>query len=746
MDDMRGHKTELLSPAGNPECLRAAITAGADALYLAGQRFGARASAENFTDSELIEALDYAHTYNRKIYLTLNTLIKEREWNDIYGFLKPLYENGLDGIIIQDIGLIGYLRDCFPELPLHASTQMTLTHPYSCELLKDMGICRVVTARELNLDEIKDIKEQTGLEVEVFIHGAMCYSYSGACLFSSFLGGRSGNRGRCAGPCRLPYNGNTYPLSMRDLCLAEHMSEIIDAGVDSFKIEGRLKSPEYVTGVTKIYRDIIDGCEAGIKDNVKSEDLSELDSLYLRGGRSTGYLFAHNSPDMITLDNPSYNGLSADKESALREWSDKRDIRLPISGKACFHVKQKMSLTLQYDNDVIITVTGDEVEKATGRPAQKSDIEGRLCKTGNTPYLIKDIDIDMDDDCFLPVSAVNELRRRATEELTKLRLKPYKWSIPDDAGIHTERPVQNNEYPWHSKNGRPDISVMSVEQLTEVLSSSYKPHRIYVPYDLIYTGRLTAEHLAGLLEGYSDTAVILVLPRIYRRTSDEYMDSFKAFLDESETVADCRIGGVLVCNPEELKLLNDIRKAAAEADPGSKGKMAEIRIITDHSVYVWNRAALVSVLEYADEVTLPLELSLHELKDEISTEYSDRLNLVIYGRAPLMVSANCVMKTGGKCSGDYNCFKDVLTDRYGRHEPVYMNCVHCFNEVYNALVTSYHKKIDDIRKMGVTGLRIDLTDEDGNMTRRILDYYMADKTEGFPLNEYTAGHMEKGAL
>lgn len=757
MNENRGHIIELLSPAGNPDCLRAAVRAGADAIYLAGQRFGARASADNFTDSELIEALDYAHTYNRKIYLTLNTLIKEREWKDIYGFLKPLYINGLDGIIIQDIGLIKYLRECFPELPLHASTQMTVTHSSSCELLKEMGICRVVTARELNLDEIRDIKRQTGLEVEVFIHGAMCYSYSGACLFSSFLGGRSGNRGRCAGPCRLPYNGSEYPLSMRDLCLAEHMSELIDTGVDSFKIEGRLKSPEYVTGVTRIYRDIIDACMEGGNKGVRTEDLSELDSLYLRGGGSTGYLHTHNSADMITLDNPSYSGPSAEKEAELKEWDNKRDIRLPISGKACFHVKQKMSLTLQYDNDVIITVFGDEVEEATGRPASLTDTEDRLRKTGNTPYVFTELDIEMDDNCFLLVSALNELRRRATDKLTEERLGQYRRSVVSTGSVCGSKKAdvkgdRKTAGSTISGKGRyPDILVMSIEQLDAVMSMPVRPERIYIPYDLIYSGKLTTEHLEGLHAGSDDaeegkTDVFLSLARIYRSISDTYMSSLTELLNDDELIKRARIRGVLVRNLEELRMLSDLRDRSASDTANDRGVCPKLKIIADHSVYVWNRASLRTVLEHADEVTLPLELNLHELDDIASPEYADKLNLVIYGRAPLMVSADCVMKTYGRCTGDYNCFKEALTDRYGKREPVYMNCIHCYNEIFNALPTSYHKKLSEIMMMDVGRMRIDLTDEDADTARRLIIYYGEDKREEFPLDEYTAGHMEKGAI
>lgn len=727
-------KTELLSPAGNMECLKAAINAGADAVYLAGQRFGARASADNFTNIELIEALDHAHTYNRKIYLTLNTLIKEREWHEIYPFLKPLYEEGLDGIIVQDIGLIGYLKDCFPELPIHASTQMTVTHGQSARLLKELGVCRVVAARELSFDEICAIREETGLEMEVFIHGAMCYSYSGACLFSSFLGGRSGNRGRCAGPCRLPYNKDKYPLSMRDMCLIDQIPELVDAGIESFKIEGRLKSPEYVTGVTRIYRRAIDDHLDGDRSEEGYNDKDELSTLYLRGGRSVSYLHTHNSREMITLDDPSYNGPSNDKISELKEWSNSRDIRQKIQGNACFHVKQPMSLTLNYDNDVIVTVTGDVVEAATGRPATKEETEARLRKLGGTAYVLDIMTLDMDDDCFLPVGMLNDLRRRAVEKLNEERLNRLKRTVATADHIHkdnvtTDICVSRSSLPRRSVTGCPDISVIDPDQFKAVMSYDTGNIRVYLPYDLIYKGSIGRDELEKICEINNDKELLLSLPRIYRRRSDEYMSAFLKDINDPLFVKNCNIGGVLVKNLEELKTLS--------------GKTS-LKIITDHSIYVWNRSALKQMLRLADEVTLPLELNLHETEDELDPEYVNRLNLVIYGRAPLMVSANCVMKTFDKCTGRYDRIMNSLTDRYGKQEPVYVNCQHCFNEIYNALPTSYHKRSDRIDKYGLGGLRADLTDESPEIINALLDYYTGRNGRVFPVADHTTGHMDKG--
>lgn len=744
--DKAQHRVELLSPAGNMDCLIAAVKAGADAVYLAGKRFGARASADNFDDDELIIALDLAHTYEKKIYLTLNTLIKEREWHDIYGFLKPLYEAGLDGIIIQDIGLIDYLKKEFPLLPLHASTQMTITDAGSVNILKDMGICRVVTARELSLDEIKTIKQETGTEVEVFIHGAMCYSYSGACLFSSYLGGRSGNRGRCAGPCRLPYNGNDYPLSMRDLCLIDNIGELIEAGVDSFKIEGRLKSPEYVTGVTKVYRECIDRYYETGKCIVTDEDKRELDSLYIRGGYSTGYLHAHNSPDMISIKDPSYKGPTDERIDELTRWVREKDDRLMIGAVASFHVKQPMYLKLIYDNDVIAEAVGEEVQKASTKAASYDEVKERICKTGNTPYVIKDLKIDMDDDCFIPVKALNELRREAIDKLTSTRLDAYHRDLDnrpyinetesDVKGVRHDISDKADVYAGSDTHSFTDVSVMSAQQLDAV--SGHEVDRVYVPYDLIYTGKLTAETLRKLGFENPECEIFISLPRIARRRSKHYMDSFKDFIKEAGS---CK--GVLVKNLEELDILHKgLDKEAFD----------RLIIVADGSLYAWNLHSLKTVLGLFDEMTLPYELNIHEIGDMLGmaelSEYANRIGIVIYGRAPLMVSAGCVKNTYGKCGQNKDAFSHI-TDRQGMKEPVYNNCVHCYNVIYNAKPTSYHKYIDRLSALGVGRFKIELTDEDAVTAVRIIEYYINHKRGKdmvFPVADHTTGHIAKGAI
>lgn len=311
-------RIEVLAPAGSFESLKAAVAAGADAVYGGGTRFGARAFAHNFTEAELLEAIDYVHLHGCRFYLTVNTLFKENELRELPGFLKPLYERGLDAVIVQDVGVLRVVRSHFPDLDIHASTQMTLTGAYGARFLKQAGAVRVVPARELSIEEVRRLKEQTEMEVECFVHGALCYCYSGQCLMSSMIGGRSGNRGQCAQPCRLFYQSGRksgYLLSMKDICTLDLIPELVEAGIDSFKIEGRMKRPEYVAGVTSAYRKYTDFYLQYGKDGfyVEAEDKRRLLDLYNRGGFHGGYYTQRNGREMLSLKRPDHAGVAAVK-------------------------------------------------------------------------------------------------------------------------------------------------------------------------------------------------------------------------------------------------------------------------------------------------------------------------------------------------------------------------------------------------------------------------------------------------
>ena len=418
-------RAEILSPAGSFEGFLASVNAGADAVYFSLTKYGARAYADNFDVDKAIEALKISKLFGKRMYLTLNTLLKEDELAEIYDLLKPLYDNGLNGVIVQDLGLIKYLRDNFPALPIHLSTQLSLTGQDSARFFKSLGITRAVPARELSLKELKNIKNNTGIEIEAFIHGAMCYSYSGMCLMSSFLGGRSGNRGRCAQPCRLPYdlNGKSekYPLSMKDMCTINILPEILSAGIDSLKIEGRMKRPEYAAGVTKIYRKYVDLFYSGKEYKVSKEDLSFLENLYIRAEISEGYYNKHNGADMVTLTSPAYKKTEEDTIESLNKeyiFIPRKDINISVCAKENENIRAKATCIIG-DKTFEAETMGATVSRALNAPLSFENIKKQLEKTGDTYFQVKNTDITMDDNIFVPVKALNELRRELLNDLMK---------------------------------------------------------------------------------------------------------------------------------------------------------------------------------------------------------------------------------------------------------------------------------------------------------------------------------------
>ena len=476
---------EVLAPAGTYECFRAAINAGADAVYLGGSMFGARAFAGNFEEAELIKAIRTAHLYGRKVYLTVNTLLRNDELEKLVQYVKPYYEEGLDAVIVQDYGVFAVLREAFPGLDLHASTQMTITGKYGAQLLKDMGAARVVPARELSAKEIRDIYDNVDVEIESFVHGALCYCYSGQCLLSSMIGGRSGNRGRCAQPCRLTYSANgiseKYLLSPKDMCTIEAVPDILDAGVYSLKIEGRMKSPEYVAGVSYAYRKYVDMY-------LEEQDIRQLMDLYNRGGFCKGYYYAQNDKSMMTFDRPNHQGivignikngelilsqevnpgdvlefpdgseyttptgkksgrlalpkgvLKNPKNGAtvyrtrnnellgqLRAGYIDNDIKIPVRMEIFLKSGERACLKL-LSGDKELVVYGDVLEPSDKRPAVREDVVKQLKKLGGTAFSSDEGSIvtDIQGSPFVPVRLLNDLRRNALEELESMLLSGYK--------------------------------------------------------------------------------------------------------------------------------------------------------------------------------------------------------------------------------------------------------------------------------------------------------------------------------
>ena len=473
-------RTELLAPAGSYEGLQAVVKAGADAVYIGGRMFGARAYAKNPEKDEMLEAIDYAHLHGKKIYLTVNTLLKNQElFGELYDFLAPYYAQGLDAVIVQDFGVLSFIKKEFPDLPVHASTQMAVTGPHGARLIQEAGASRIVTARELSLKEIRDIYDQTGAEIESFVHGALCYCYSGMCLFSSMLGGRSGNRGRCAQPCRLPYTAyekgrqmndknQSYLLSPKDMCTIEILPKLLQAGVYSLKIEGRMKRSEYAAGVTAIYRKYLDLYEKNPQAyRVEAEDMQELLELYQRDGFNKGYYQVHNGKEMMAVWNQKEQNkkqnIQGKRNEVLFERLKKKylDAKLQekITGTLVLCADAPAVLDLDFQ-DTHVQVMGDTVEQAQRQPLTADRVKKQMEKTGQTPFAFEHLDVITDEAGFLPMQSLNELRRNGLEKLEASYLSKYRRQLPPKASRVTpkQEEILDLKQKWYvsveQKDGR----------------------------------------------------------------------------------------------------------------------------------------------------------------------------------------------------------------------------------------------------------------------------------------------------
>lgn len=755
-------KAELLAPAGNFDALRGAINAGADAVYLGGERYGARAYADNFTAEEICEGIHFAHVFGRKIYLTVNTLVKEKELDDLYYFILPFYEKGLDGVIVQDFGVLCFLRKYFPALPLHASTQMAITGTEGAAFVKKEGISRIVPARELSLEELIFIKQKTGVEIEAFIHGAMCYCYSGQCLFSSLLGGRSGNRGRCAQPCRLPYRvsgdnrlqngsvqkGSCYPLSMKDMCTIELLPELIEAGIDSFKIEGRMKNPSYAAGVTAVYRKYIDLYYRD-KENyqVARKDKELLGSLYIRSETGEGYYRKKKGREMISLSSPAYSQTDEELLAAIRQKYIDSSLSCKAKAAVCLKAGEQAELSLEAygTGNVPITVTckGAVVQQAQKQPLARIKIEEQLKKSGNSLIRIEQVNIEGGENIFMPVSALNELRRNAAAALENamagagrrhaLPFAPSKPAVSLNAKSSAACmdplavPPFNESLP--GREPALHVSVMTKEQLKAALAEQVG--RVYVDYGLL------DETEGGLAEKTETdgTELYALTPYIIREKDKKYLQKIKELLLAGS------IKGVLVRNLESAAFF-------AENIPCS-------RMVLDANLYIWNRDALGFWEMYGGEFYLPMECNSHEWKAFLDAcpGRKIRASAVVYGRQPMMVAANCLKKTMGKCSRKREI--TLLEDRYGKQFPVYSDCLCCYNVIYNSVPLSLHRQL--LGKMGVDGnYRLDFTTEKEDETRQVIGSFRRFTTDSrkgtsgrgeepvLPYKDYTTGHYKRG--
>lgn len=743
-------KVELLAPAGNFDGLKGAIKAGADAVYLGGRLFGARAYADNFSEEEICDAIHMAHVFGRKIYLTVNTLVKEKELDQLYDFLLPFYIQGLDGVIVQDLGVLKYIREHFPGLELHASTQMSLSGSRGTEVLKEAGVSRIVPARELSLSEIKAIHESTGIEIEAFIHGAMCYCYSGQCLLSSMLGGRSGNRGRCAQPCRLPYSidggKECYPLSMRDMCTLDLIPELIEAGIASFKIEGRMKKPVYTAGVTSIYRKYIDLYYQD-KDNyqVTSKDRERLNSIYIRSKTGEGYYHKHNGKEMLTIESPAYSGTEEGLLNEIEKDLITGNPQIPVEADIYLEPGHKAILKLQASG-CCISCEGDVVQAALKQPLSKEKVEEQIQKSGNTLLNITGVRIKMNGDVFMPVRALNELRRSAVilmeEELIRKNglsheerkiqtevcsrkaanvcaLQGIKATETVDDTGNTKREPINKRILSDTEEGL-HVSVTTLAQLESALTRAVS--RIYLDYSMM---EQINEDKLRRVKDEKGLSYYLATPYIVREKDISHL---KQLADK------LRMGlydGVLIRNLESYGFLKE------EAVPGN--------FVLDSNMYLWNRESCSYWIDKVQEFYLPIEQNGGEWRELMQKADLNKLSpsAVVYGRLPMMISSGCVRKTSGKC--EKKSGMSVLKDRYEKEFPVYADCLCCYNVIYNSVPLSLHGLFKKQHR-NIDHFRLDFTVEDSKTTEKIIDYFgriLMEYKEPF-YQEFTTGHYKRG--
>lgn len=689
-------KAELLAPAGSYDSLRAAVNAGADAVYMGGSDFGARAYADNPDCEKLKEAIDYMHLHGKKLYLTVNTLLKNDEIKSkLYNYLNPLYRQGLDAVIVQDFGVLKFVRECFPKLDIHASTQMTITGKYGAGLMKECGAVRIVTARELSLKEIKAIHESTDIEIESFIHGALCYCYSGQCLLSSMIGGRSGNRGRCAQPCRLPYEitgsdfknnrNERYIMSPKDMCTIKILPDILEAGVYSLKIEGRMKSPEYVAGVTQIYRKYIDLYLEKGRDGyyVKDEDYKSLTGLYSRNGFSEGYYNTHNGRHMISLSTPSYNSVDTERIEELNNLFVKEDKKIRINIYADIVKDKPIKLKLDC-NGTTAESYGNIPELSEKHPATAESVEKQLVKLGNTPFKASKVKINIEDGLFIPIKFLNEVRRNAVLSLTKLITEQYK----RDDGVNKEHGVKDS-----GNICIPDMEVIcSVETLEQFHAAAdiKEVKSIYISADFIGPDKNALKecikecHLKG-------KKCFITLPFILRNNIDMSM----AIQPDAD--------GYVVKNIDELGCF----------------RHSEKELTADYSLYSMNDLSSMFLKENGiTSLTAPLELNEKELMGRNNSNGE----IIIYGYMPLMVTAGCTRKTMNACDGANSTYK--LKDRYNKIFLAKTSCKYCYNVLYNCQPLSLLKYASRVKAMGFNRIRLNFTFESAGETKSIINKFV----------------------
>ena len=703
--------TELLAPAGGREALVAAVQSGADAVYMGFGAFNARRSARNFSDEEFRTAVSYCHLRGVKVYLTLNTLVTDRELPLLADAARVASECGVDAILVQDWGVLATLQKIIPDVPLHASTQMSLHTLSGVEESARLGMTRAVLARELSRGEISEICANSPIEIETFVHGALCMCYSGQCEMSAVIGRRSGNRGACAQPCRLPYGfsgkANAHPLSLKDACLAPFVPAMMDMGVACLKIEGRMKRPEYVAAVTEIYARLLREHRAPTKDEQKKLALA-----FSRDGFTEGYYRGARGREMFGT-RPENARWPEDWFGELRARYEKEDLRLvPLTFDCTIRAGEPMRLRAEDADGHTLTVTGNVPEAARNRALTAEEVEARLKKTGGTAFTVDFCAVTLDDGLAVSAGALNALRREALSQMEALRTaaperRAFGFVPPTAVKNSADKPLLT-------------VSIHKAEQLSEELIA-LSPARVYVPVELL--PQLDLSPYLGRTEFFA------VLPRIYR-TQDEPM--LRALLEDGVKKG---VTGVSIANLGHLSLVRGL----------------DITLHGDWALNVYNSAALA----FWKKEGLSSACASFELRDAQLRDLSKCLpcEAIIYGRLPLMVTENCLNANESGCRyfqerpasvpADGACASaPELTDRRGEHFPV-LRAWGCRSEIENGKILYLADKARDWQSLGLRYACLRFTTESPEDCVRMLRAYQGEAVDA-PEN-ITRGLFYRGA-
>ncbi len=799
-------RVEILAPAGSMECLKAAITAGADAVYTGGALFGARAYAHNLTEEELLEAIDYVHLHGRRLYLTVNTLIKDREMEkQMYDYLLPYYRQGLDAVIVQDIGLFRFIRKHFPDLPIHASTQMTLTGVDGAKFLEKEGAQRIVTSRELSMAEVKKIADETELEIESFVHGALCYCYSGQCLFSSFIGGRSGNRGQCAQPCRLLYRTPEakrpqYLLSLKDICTLELIPEMIESGIYSFKIEGRMKKPEYAAAVAFQYRKYADlylkyyeecpaeedpAAYAMKKYRVREEDRQMLLDLYNRGGFHTGYYHTQNGREMISLNRPNHAGVPAVKvlakkgrnvtakaltdlypqdiiELPMRKGREKADnytckdavrkgmnVQIPVFADTPF---KRDEIWMRTRNSTLIDTLHEEF--VNGKIKERICGTFRLYPQEKATLTVKcrDAEITVAGEKAQEALSQPMSRERIEKQLRKTGNTEFEFSfLKVEIGEKVFLPMQSlNELRREALETLEKVICEKYRRSGEVKDPEEDTIELSMEEEVLsgWTASVrTAEQMEVILEEEAIGRIYVdctMFPRIWEKDSYvEWITKVHAAGKEIYLVMPyifrerTRKQYEAAYNRIFGAGWDGILIANYESFAFLKEHGYTGRIMTDYNLYEFNQESRKFWKEKGVfEFTAPVELTERELQD---LRVKDG-EVIVYGYLPMMISAGCIQKTTRGCLKKSG--QTTITDRYRNPFVVKNECDYCYNILYNYVPLYLGDRMEEVYQIGPGRIRLMFTTERQQEVRQILSAYFEGKE--LPEGTYTRGHWKRG--